>query len=184
MKNRSFLFTAGFILGLLVGFFVAQEEIRSQLKSTAIQVASSVDKQLRQLLQKARGSGKSTASTDSANHEAVAPSKPPPPDKSSYIREHLLLSSVQAKIDPESGNVAVISGHIENLGDWILKSVSVTAYFMSESEIVFDRSIPIIRENPFPGGTEKDFEVIVSDVPGTWSGGRVRAAITDIEFTD
>ena len=184
MKSRGFLFIAGFVLGLLVGFFVAQEEIRSQLKTTASQVVSNVDQQLRRLIQKVRGSSESSASVEADPSETVTPAEPPLPEKSSYMREHLLLSSVQAKIDPESRNVAVISGRVRNSGEWILKTVSITAYFMSESEIVFDRSIPIVNETPLTQGAEENFEVTVSNVPGTWEGGSVRAVVTDIEFAD
>ena len=184
MKSRWFLFLFGFALGVAAGFGLAREETRAQLSSTLSRFASQADQRLRELLPSAAPRTVSTNPAAAPVPPPAVPSRPPPPDKTGYIRESLLLVGVQAKMDPSLGTVAVINGLVQNAGDWSLQSVSVTVYFMGETDIVFDKNIPILGEIALAGNKERKFEVRVTDVPKRWTGGRVRTAITDIEFAN
>jgi hypothetical protein len=184
MKSRWFLFLFGFVLGVAAGFGLAREETRAQLTSTLSRFASQADQRLRELLPSMAPDPESASPAGPPVPPPSVPSRPPPPDKTRYIRESLLLLGVQAQMDPSLGNVAIIRGQVQNSGDQTLQSVSVTVYFMGETDIIFDKNIPILGESVLGGKKERKFEVRVTDVPERWTGGRVRTAITDIEFAN
>lgn len=184
MKSRGFLFIAGFILGLCAGILLGQEGVRNQLKSAIGNIAANADQQIRRLIERAKGGSTSASGSDAGQEVQVSPVSAPHPEKNQYIREHVQLTGVQAKMDPSKGSLAVITGRIKNSGDWALKRVSMTAYFMSENDIVFDQNILIVNDTPLMSKTDRTFSVRVEDVPHRWSGGKVRVAVTDIVFVD
>jgi hypothetical protein len=180
-------FLIGLMFGLGVGYYLGQEEVRTDIKTALTGGSSEVRAFFNDLIGELRSSRASSAAL------------PPSPDSfprpvevsketQDYIRSSLMVDGLDAKVKQAGDNqeLPLITGTIINTGERILQRIVGTIYFMGAESIIYEAEVPVFdaREAGYPMQPDEQhpFSFTVPFVPPEWVEGKVRMSITDVAF--
>jgi hypothetical protein len=174
------------VVGLAGGYFLGREHIKHEMRSALKDAVAG----LGEGLQEAFGGSHGNRGTSASPAEKYEKKRDGTIVK--YIRDSMEAYDVSSSYrnDFVDGRVAVVSGKIKNKGARTLSRVEVTAYFLdgSGNEIFENSFLPVLAsgimadDTPLRPNYIKEFAFKTSGCPSEWQEGRVRLAITDLEF--
>ena len=177
MNRQRLTIIAALVVGLVCGYFIGREHVKYELRSAMSEAFSGIGEGMKNVL-----GGESTSKKESASKK----------EKEEYIQQYLQVYDIssQYQTDFVDKNVPAVFGKIKNNGNRSLGKVQVTAYFLdNQGKTIFENSYHAVNagalmseDTPLKSNYIKEFGFKSKGCPSEWSEGKVKVAITDIEF--
>jgi hypothetical protein len=177
MNRQKLIIIGALVVGLVCGYFIGREHVKYELRSAMSDAFSGI------------GEGMKNAFGTEATAKKESASKK---EKEDYIQQSLQVYDISSQYQSDfvDKNVPAVFGKIKNNGNRPLGKVEVTAYFLdNQGKTIFENSYHAVNtgaliseDTPLKPNYIKQFGFKSKGCPSEWSEGKVKVAITDIEF--
>lgn len=184
MNKQKMTVVGALIIGLVCGYFLGREHIKYEMRTAIEQAFTGFGKGLQNIW----GGDKETKSKPKSKFVESQQSK----EATEYIQNFIEAYDITSKYQKDmiDGKVAVVFGKLRNKGGRTLKKVEVTAYFLDGTgNVIFENSFPAVLtggmmsdDTPLKPNYIKEFGFKTKTCPSEWREGKVKLAITDVEF--
>ena len=183
MDKQKLFIIGALIIGLIAGYFIGREHLKYEMRSAIEQAFSGFGKGMQGIFDK-------TDETETKIQTKATEAKINK-EKEEYATNYLEVYDISARYSNDylDGKVAVVFGKVKNKGNRTLNRVQVTAYFLDNNEKnIYENSYPAVLisgysdKSPLRPNYIREFGFKSKNCPREWEEGRVRVAITDIEF--
>lgn len=184
MNKQRITVVGALIIGLVCGYFLGREHIKYEMRSAIEEAFTGFGKGLQNIW----SGDKDTKEKPKGKFVESQQSK----ETTEYIQNFMEAYDLTARYqnDMIDGKVAVVFGKLRNKGARTLRKVEVTAYFLdSTGNVIFENSFPAVLaggmmsdDTPLRPNYIKKFGFKTKNCPTEWHEGKIKLAITDLEF--
>jgi hypothetical protein len=183
MNRQKLIVIGALVIGLVCGYFIGREHVKYELRSAMSEAISGIGEGMKNAFgSEATSKAEATSKKDSAGRK----------EKEDYIQQSMQVYGISSHYQDDfvDKNVPAVFGKIKNNGNRSIGKVEVTAYFLdNQGKTIFENSYPAVNagtlmsvDTPLKPNYIKEFGFKSKGCPSEWSEGKVRVAITDIEF--